>query len=72
MKVSVDQAMEFLFTQPREPRSPFYKAGVRAALAKRLDDQSMKCPHLPGSVESDAWYSGTLEGHRVGREILQR
>lgn len=55
------------FSGIREPRSREYKQGVMAVLMNRCAQVEPVCPYSPGSVESDAWYAGTEEGHSVWR-----
>lgn len=63
------QLFQEAFSQPRDPRSPEYKAGVLAALQYRLGElERIRCPYRIGTSQADAWYSGTDEGHRRGRE----
>lgn len=60
------------FGAAREPRSPEYKAGALAALRFRLGAlEVLSCPYPTGTAPADAWLSGTDEGHRLGREVLE-
>ncbi|WP_374351639.1 hypothetical protein [Chitinimonas sp.] len=64
---TVEQLMQEAFDRPRDPRSVAYKAGVRRALAFRLDGRLVCDPYPPGSAESDAFHAGTQEGHAIFR-----
>ncbi len=49
---------------PRDPRSPEYMAGVRAALDKRSGLlERISNPYKAGTAQSDAWFAGVREGH---------
>ena len=54
----IDRAMERIFFVGRDPRSPEYKNGCRAALGR----SSSGNPYSPGTAQSDAWYAGWDEG----------
>ena len=56
------------FDRPRDPRSPEYKAGVRASLVFRLRGVPIKCPHPVGTAAADAFFSGIDEGNRIWRK----
>lgn len=57
------------FSVARDKRSLEYKAGVLDVLRFRFDEtDSVKCPYSPGTAQSDAYFSGTIEGHRIFRE----
>jgi len=59
------------FQRPRDPRSPEYRAGVLAALRLRLRASAHAvCPYGLGTAQADAWFSGTAEGHTLGRAHL--
>jgi len=61
------------FPAPRDPRSTEYKEGVLAALEFRLvSTDKPRCPYPPGTASADAWFSGTDEGNRRGREYMER
>lgn len=66
---TVDNLMAKAFDTPRDPRSPEYQAGVRAALNFRLNQVRIPTPYPPASAASDAYYSGVSEGHRIGRNL---
>lgn len=60
------------FAEPRDPRSPEYRAGVLEALKFRLGEiRSMSCPHRAGTARADAWLAGADEGHRLAREQVR-
>lgn len=69
--MTVDALMAAAFGVPRDPRSPEYKAGVRAALAFRIDGIKIRCPHPMGTAQADAFYSGVDEGRRRWREAVE-
>ena len=72
-KRTAQQLFDEAFSIPRDPRSHEYKMGVLAALKYRLGEiTSMQCPYRTGTAQADAWYSGTQEGHRRGREERER
>ena len=56
------------FDVPRDPTSLEYRRGVLDALACRLEGARMAPPWPVGSVQFDAWYAGTTEGHRRASE----
>jgi hypothetical protein len=65
---TADQLLAQAFQQPRDPRSPEYRADVLAALRLRLGDSAhVVCPYGLGTAQADAWFSGTDEGHALGR-----
>lgn len=64
---TVDELMAEAFSVFRDPRSPEYKAGVRAALAYRIEGTRIKCPYQMGTAAADAFLSGTDEGHSIWR-----
>lgn len=55
------------FSGIREPRSREYKQGVMAVLMSRCAQVEPVCPYVAGTVQSDAWYAGTEEGHTIWR-----
>ena len=60
------------FDTPRDARSFEYKVGMMDALRFRLGETNhCKCPYPEGDVCGDAWWAGTLEGHRRGRDELE-
>jgi hypothetical protein len=63
--------MHEAFDVPRDPRSPEYKAGVRAALEFRLNRQPTTCPYLAGTARADAFLAGLDEGHRIASRVQQ-
>ena len=69
---TAQKLFEEAFAQIRDPRSPEYKAGVLEALKFRLGEiVEMRCPYKIGTAHADAWFSGTDEGHRRGRDHSQ-
>lgn len=62
---TVDSLMEKAFNTQRDPRSPEYQAGVRAALEFRLNKVRIPTPYPPASAASDAYHAGIGEGHRI-------
>lgn len=70
---TAQQLFNEAFSIPRDPCSHEYKVGVLAALKYRLGETTgMQCPYRMGTASCDAWYSGTQEGHRRGREERER
>lgn len=65
--LSVDHLYNKAFSSTRDPRSPEYKAGVRAALAYRIDGVRIPQPYQPGTAQDDAYHAGQLEGHAIWR-----
>jgi len=72
MSTQVETLFRAAFDGPRDPRSTPYKAGVRAALAYRIDGTGFPHPYQPGTAEDDAYYAGIAEGHAIGRNSLER
>ena len=68
--LSVQSLFDKAFSRPRDPRSAAYKTGVKAALASRIDHVRVVCPFGVGTAESDAFFAGTEEGHRIWREAV--
>lgn len=64
---TVDQLFTAAFAVPRDPRSPSYKAGVRAALQFRIEGRRIPKLYDPGTAEDDAYYAGIAEGHAIWR-----
>lgn len=64
----VDALFQKIFDVPRDPRSPEYKQGVRAALAFRIHGTRIVHPFQCGTAASDAFFSGLDEGHHRWRE----
>lgn len=69
---TVDELVAQAFSTQRDPRSPEYKAGVRAALNYRLNGKRISLPFRIGSAAADAYFSGTDEGHRIWRDLNTR
>ena len=65
--LSADQLFNAAFAVPRDPRSPAYKAGVRAALQFRIEGRRIPRLYEPGTAEDDAYYAGITEGHAIWR-----
>jgi len=72
MSARVDNLFRAAFAGPRDPRSAPYKAGVRAALAYRIDGTGFPHPYQPGTAEDDAYYAGISEGHAIWRTSQER
>ncbi len=66
---TVDELMQEAFDRKpwRSPRSDEYKAGVRAVLEYRINGVRVECPYH-SLVQSDAFYAGTSEGHRLAND----
>ncbi len=66
---TVDELMREAFERKpwRSPRSDEYKAGVRAVLEYRINGIRVECPYH-SLVQSDAFYAGTSEGHRLATD----
>lgn len=64
---SADDLFAAAFSVPRDPRSPAYKAGVRAALQFRIEARRIPKLYEPGTAEDDAYYAGIAEGHAIWR-----
>ncbi len=59
------------FYPGRPPRSQAYRNGVLAALRFRLGETDrVRCTYQNGSAEQDAFFAGTEEGHRIGRDHI--
>ena len=67
----VEQLFRAAFDRPRDPRSAEYKEGVRATLTYRINGDRVRCPYPPEAAQSDAWYAGADEGHRIWRAHLE-
>ncbi|AXA93575.1 hypothetical protein [Massilia sp. YMA4] len=65
--LSVDHLYQKAFSSTRDPRSPEYKAGVRAALSYRIDGVRIPQPYQAGTAQDDAYHAGQLEGHAIWR-----
>lgn len=65
--LSVDHLYNKAFSSTRDPRSTEYKAGVRAALAYRIDGARIPQPYGAGTAQDDAYHAGQLEGHAIWR-----
>jgi hypothetical protein len=65
----VDQLMTAAFGRPRNPRSKEYTDGSRALLERKVNSVPLKCPYRMGTVQADAWFAGTDEGHLIWRDF---
>lgn len=65
--LSVDHLYHEAFSKPRDPRSPEYKAGVRAALAYHIEGKRIPRLYEPGTPQDDAYHAGIAEGHALWR-----
>ena len=71
MNTTAQTLLDHAFYPGRQPRSQAYKNGVRAALRFRLGESDrVRCTYPEGSAEFDAFFAGTEEGHRRGREFM--
>jgi hypothetical protein len=68
--LNADQLFNQAFNTPRDPRSPAYKAGVRAALQFRIDGRRIPRLYDPATAEDDAYYAGQAEGHAIWRAAV--
>lgn len=66
--VTVDLLFAAAFSVLRDPRSTEYQAGVRAALAFRIDGQPIRREHAAGTAAEDAFHAGAAEGHAIWRQ----
>ncbi len=64
---TVDQLFNAAFSKPRDPRSAEYRAGVRAALAFRIEGAHVSHPYNPATAQDDAFHAGMAEGHAIWR-----
>lgn len=69
---TVNQLFDAAFNRCRDPRSPEYKAGVRAALAFRIEAAAIPRPYAPGTAAEDAFHAGMAEGHSVWRAAVAK
>ena len=65
----VEQLMTTAFGRPRDPRSNEYTDGCRALLERKVNGTPLKCPYRKGTVQADAWFAGTDEGHSIWRDF---
>jgi hypothetical protein len=69
VKGKAEELFESAFSEPRNPRSGEYKAGVLAALWHHAHDgEPIRCPYASGTAQADAWFAGVDEGHSIWRE----
>lgn len=69
-KHDIDQLMDEVFFSGRTPRSPQYRAGVRAVLAFKLEKTPIDMPYRVGTPEADAYFAGQTEGYSINRREL--
>lgn len=67
---SIDELIEAAFSTPRDPRSPEYRAGARAAVALRVEGIPIKNLYAAGTAVEDAFYAGIGEGHAIWRRAV--
>jgi hypothetical protein len=67
---TVDQIIRAAFNSIRDPRSTEYKAGVRAALAFRIEGKRIARLYDPDSAQDDAYHAGMAEGHALWRAAV--
>ncbi|MBK9442567.1 MAG: hypothetical protein IPN53_15220 [Comamonadaceae bacterium] len=67
----VRRLMAAAFDGAREPRSPAYQAGVRAALAHKLCGTPKTLPFDMGTAQADAWLAGCDEAYAILKQRLQ-
>lgn len=67
----VDRLMAAAFNRPRDPRSDAYKLGVRELLKCKTMGVKFHCPYRMGTAEADAFYSGSDEGNRIWRDLME-
>lgn len=70
--LSVEQLFQAAFNRPRDPRSTEYKAGVRAALAFRIEGKRIAKLYDPASAQDDAYHAGMAEGHALWRAAIAK
>ena len=63
----IDQLLAAAFAGPRSPRSPEYRAGVRAVLEFRIAGTPIHRPYAAGTAQDDAFDGGMAEGHVIWR-----
>jgi hypothetical protein len=67
---TADQLFAAAFNTPRDARSPEYKAGVLAALHRRIDGVRAPNPYPLGTAAADAFWAGVDEGYRIYRTAV--
>lgn len=70
--ITVDGLMAAAFDRPRDPRSAAYKAGVRAHLARVIENKTIAVPYPSGTAERDAFYAGETEGQAIYRQAWEK
>lgn len=70
--LSVDHLFKDAFDRCRDPRSAEYKAGVRAALAFRIEGKRIARPYDKASASDDAYGAGMVEGHALWRAAVEK
>lgn len=63
----IDQLLAVAFHTQRDPRSPEYRAGVRAVVAFRIAGTPIRRPYAAGTAQDDAFDAGQVEGHAIWR-----
>lgn len=69
---TVEQLFQAAFHGARDPRSPQYKAGVRSALAFRIEGKPIVREYDPASAQDDAFSAGMVEGHALYRAAVEK
>jgi hypothetical protein len=67
----VNNLMERAFKTPRAARSLEYRQGVRAVFEFRVLGKRINLIYTTGSVQSDAFFAGTSEGHLRWRDYQE-
>jgi hypothetical protein len=62
---TISGLIDAAFAGPRDPRSPEYKAGMRAVLENRLHGRPIHCPFTLGTAAADAFFAGFAEGRAI-------
>lgn len=70
--LTVEQLYRDAFHSARDPRSPEYKSGVRAALAFRIEGTPIAREYDPASAQDDAFCAGMVEGHALYRAAVEQ
>jgi len=65
------QLFDEAFNTRRDPRSAEYKAGALYILQFKAGEiDRTPPPYKSGTVQADAWFGGTNEGHIIWRQSL--
>lgn len=67
--ISVDELIKEAFDRMRTPRSPEYQAGVRAALAWKIEGIHIVNIYHIGTAQADAFFAGLDEGYQIYRDL---